>query len=69
MTDPVRDIQDCPRCGFGHRGVVFARFNESPRLLTGDGLVRFEHWALCPATGEPIMIDAELTKQGVADAV
>lgn len=48
---PVVKIQMdmCPRCGHSHDLVQYERFT------LGDP--QFTHWALCEATGEPLLLD------------
>jgi hypothetical protein len=42
----------CPRCGRAHDLV----FRPLQRPIQISGTTLFTHWALCPATGEPILI-------------
>lgn len=47
----VPNLQGCARCGKDHR----VRFKELQRpMVAGDSTLT--HWAICPTTGEPIMM-------------
>lgn len=48
------DAKLCPRCGGDHPGLVFKRLQRAAREQT--------HWALCPTTGEPVMLRAVLAE-------
>lgn len=63
MTDPhqspypatlVDTITNCPRCGGDHGEMAAARLTYPLRAQPYD----YSHWALCPISGEPIMIAA-----------
>jgi len=41
-------IARCARCGQNHKNLIFKRFESPPDEWT--------HWALCPKTGEPILM-------------
>ena len=43
-------VNGCARCGQTHVNIVFKRFKNGPILRT------YTHWALCPETGEPIIM-------------
>jgi hypothetical protein len=45
-------VARCDRCDGHHRNLEFAEFK---RPLFAGG-VYFNYWALCPATGEPIIM-------------
>lgn len=53
-------VRNCARCGDDHSGLVFKAFTIRP-ITHGDG-VTFTHWALCPNTGEPIIMEIEKTE-------
>lgn len=49
----IREILRCQRCGENHRNV------EAKRLTRPIGLIQggtYEFWALCPISGDPIII-------------
>lgn len=45
-----QDVCTCPRCDGYHTGVRFIAFHRGPDIYT--------HWALCPTTGEPLLLHA-----------
>jgi hypothetical protein len=51
----VRDIKDCARCGLNHPALEVRRFE---RPVVTDGML-YEHWAMCPATEEPLLVHVE----------
>lgn len=48
----AHDVQDCPRCEGEHMGLIFRPFT----VPNEDS-----HWAMCPATHEPILMAVILT--------
>lgn len=40
-------LSTCPRCGGAHKGLKFKPLQKAP--------TKANHWAVCPATKEPIM--------------
>lgn len=58
MNAPVRvmDIVGCARCrADGHKQLEFHRFTR-PVEVAGSGESPYTHWAICPTTGEPILL-------------
>src|SRR5688572_3138543 len=58
VGDDAFDLASCPRCGGEHKALQFQRFKKPlqellPREL--DDPVIFHLWALCPASGEPVL--------------
>lgn len=58
---PGVNIIHCARCGENHDGLDFLPFTEpveydpvSKVILHCE--IQFTHWALCPTTGEPILM-------------
>jgi hypothetical protein len=50
----VQTITGCARChGEGHEELRFRKLRYSHP--GGDHPVQWTHWAICPATGEPIL--------------
>lgn len=49
-SEVISEIVDCSRCGYTHRNILAKKFVRPP-----DG---FTHWARCPCTGDPILIQA-----------
>lgn len=49
-------IHNCARCGGDHEMVVFSKLAE-PVDIDGE----CTHWALCPAIGEPILLETFIT--------
>ncbi len=54
-AEPITlSIVGCARChGDGHYDLIFAPFTFPVELDGGEPLT---HWALCPVTGEPILL-------------
>lgn len=55
----VVDVNGCARChtDTGHPGVAFRAFTHPVTSeVGGGGDLLYTHWALCPTTGEPIML-------------
>jgi len=55
MTAPqitVKSIKNCARCTGEHEDILCASFTRPVELVDGG----YTHWALCPNTGEPILI-------------
>lgn len=52
---PVRyvDTDPCPRCGFVHVALEARRFN---RPVVSSAEIRYNYWARCPGTDEPILM-------------
>lgn len=46
------DVQDCPRCEGEHIGLRFKPFNSASEA---------SHWALCPTSGEPVLLEVMLS--------
>lgn len=45
------DVEGCRRCGGKHENLRFSQFTR----LSVVGSVRLTHWAICPATKEPLL--------------
>jgi hypothetical protein len=57
MTTPqitVKHIKNCARCSGEHEDLMCASFTRPVAKESGG----YTHWALCPNTGEPILIIA-----------
>lgn len=52
----VTGITGCSRCGGNHGPVIFRAF---VRPISRKEIVTHTHWALCPQTGEPILMIEE----------
>ena len=52
-------VRGCGRCGKSHRRVLARRFRRPP-----EG---WDAWALCPRTGEPLLLRLEVAGSGSAD--
>ena len=53
-------VENCARCGTGHKDIKFAKLKRACASWT--------HWAICPETGEPIMlkvVDADKGKKTI----
>lgn len=51
-------VENCARCGTGHKNIKFAKLKKP--------CVSWTHWAICPETGEPILlkiVDGEKNKK------
>lgn len=46
----LQDVRSCSRCGGDHDSLRFARFKNLPSFLV------VSHWAMCPTTGEPVLL-------------
>lgn len=46
------DVTACARCDCNHSGLTFKPFQR----IVGLGDQRLTHWAMCPMTGEPILL-------------
>lgn len=53
------DVTRCARCNGDHPDLHFQKLQEP---VDFDGLA--EHWAICPTTGEPIMLETYYTDGG-----
>lgn len=51
----ILDVATCKRCGAPHEKVEFVRFNLGDQEHT--------HWAYCPVTGEPLMLNMRSTQR------
>jgi len=45
----VTNVSGCARCGQNHEGLTFRPFARARNP-------HYSHWALCPTTGEPILL-------------
>lgn len=52
LTAVVRSVRNCARCGADHSRMTFTKL----RTPGQPPHPRWTHWAVCPATGEPIMM-------------
>lgn len=50
------DLDGCARCGLNHTGLVWVPFSRPP---TGPDGVVWTHWAICPVSGDPILMRRE----------
>lgn len=50
-----RDLVGCPRCAGAHPGLGYRRFTR----VADPAAARFPFWALCPVTGEPLLLAAD----------
>jgi 2'-5' RNA ligase len=62
--DVVNDVMHCARCGGNHKGI---RFSSLTRPVEQDGGVPLTHVAICPATGQPILMGKEAAPLSKAD--
>jgi len=69
------NIGNCARCGSDHDGLEFTPFARPVVLARSAGIAAVTHWALCPVTGEPIMlhivsdeVPLQMSLEGVLDA-
>lgn len=58
MSDEITiDQRGCARCdGDGHPGITFKRLTRPIELEPGVKAYTLTHWAMCPTTGEPILM-------------
>ena len=57
MNELKVTINRCARCGVSHEGLLFKPFKNpvlDPERL--ENITLFSHWALCPTSGEPIVL-------------
>lgn len=54
-------VVNCPRCEGNHGALTFRRLDKPSRYV---GLT-LSHWALCPSTGEPVMLSPGVALGGV----
>lgn len=55
----LNDIDPCPRCGKGHKGLVVTDFTKpvvDPFPADPDDAIVFNAWTRCPETAEPILV-------------
>lgn len=69
------NVGNCARCGGDHDGLEFTPFARPVVLAQSAGIAAVTHWALCPVTGEPIMlhivsdeVQPQISLEGVLDA-
>lgn len=57
-TGPARigtvSVSHCARCLGSHDGIPYAAFTHPPE---GPGGKLWPYWAVCPETGEPVMLE------------
>ncbi len=46
----IKLVENCARCGKNHRNLEFNRFTRVCKDFT--------HWAMCPVTRQPVMLQA-----------
>jgi hypothetical protein len=51
MAGHITNVMGCSRCGGDHDALVFQRF-ANPIEVEPE----LTHWALCPTTGEPLLM-------------
>lgn len=56
----IVNVRHCARCG-GDHPVTVKRFASNP-VVDDDGTV-WDWWGLCPATGDPILMNFEVVEQ------
>jgi len=56
MNDLQSTVKECPRCGHQHPDLVFKAFTEPVHSGEMHEQQTFTHWTLCPANGEPILV-------------
>lgn len=59
MEEMTVDLEGCTRCGGVHAALRFGKFTHPVELcspLRPRAGVVYEWWALCPTTGEPILM-------------
>jgi hypothetical protein len=47
------DLEGCARCGGNHAGLEFKAFKKP--MDPPEVFFTWEHWAMCPTTGEPVL--------------
>ncbi len=67
----ISSLRGCARCGEDHlQDISFTAFRVPVREVDGEepGKLLFTHWALCPTSGEPLlMIVIEKKREIVLD--
>lgn len=48
------NVRNCARCNGNHDDLVFRPLLQP--ILDDEGKAVWTHWALCPTTGEPILM-------------
>jgi hypothetical protein len=46
-------VKRCPRCGEGHKNLIYKQFKVAPASFDGSVIVA-THWAMCPVMHEPL---------------
>ena len=59
----VTDVKHCARCGENHQAVAFEVLKNPIRIENAAMLRVFMHWAACPITKEPILLEIQLIKE------
>jgi hypothetical protein len=57
----ITTVEGCARCGGKHADLDFKPFSQNS-IKDSDG-ADWTHWALCPATGEPLILQVVQTDQ------
>ena len=55
-SDLISDVYNCARCGGDHKALRFKHMQRPAMNDDGNG-VHATHWASCPASGDPILME------------
>jgi len=61
-TFTIPKIEGCQRCGETHTNIHAHKFDDRSVAIVIEGLT-MTHWANCPTTGDPILINVKHTNQ------